>query len=275
MTAIARFATVCLAVIALAAGAVWMTNPAEAPAASTTPVDGVELASDTVTRQTLKHTEEFTGSLGYGESFRLPGQVAGTVTWVPDKAAVLHPGDLLYRVDERPTYWAQGDLPMYRDLASGSEGTDVEQLQRFLQDAGYLDNDFVIDGKFGNGTRNAVKAWQGDHDLDKTGRIDASQLLFLPQDTLRVAAVPRIGEPASGGVLDVTTTDLFVSIELGARKKKVFEGSPTIEVEVADGTRYPATVESITAEQSQDGFGEQQYKVRLQLAAETVRNPAR
>ena len=273
MTRIARFATVSLAVIALTAGAVWITNPQEAPAASTTPSDGVELASDTVTRQTLKHAEEFTGSLGYGESFPLPGQVSGTVTWVPDKGTVVHPGDLLYRVDERPTYWTLGDLPMYRSLESGSEGTDVEQLQRFLQDEGYLDNDSVIDGKFGTGTRNAVRAWQGDHDLDKTGRIDTSQLLFLPYDALRVAAVPRIGEPASGGVLDVTTPDLFVSLTVGGRKKKVFEGSPTIEVETADGTRHPAAVESITAEQSQDGFGEQQYKVRLQLALDALEEP--
>ena len=162
---------------------------------------------------------------------------------------------------------------MYRSLASGSEGVDVEQLQRFLQDEGYLNDEFTIDGKFGAGTRNAVKAWQGDHDLEKTGRIDASQLLFLPHETLRVATVPRIGEAAVGGVLEVTAPDLFASVEVGERKKKVFEGSPTIEVEVADGTRYPATVDAVTAQQSQDPFGGQQYQIRLQLAGGAVEEP--
>ena len=273
MTSITRFATVGLAVIALGAGAVWMTSSSEAPAASTTLDNPKGLAVDTVTRQTLREAEEFTGSLGYGERFALPGQVLGTVTWLPDEGAVLRPGDLLYRVDERPTYWSRGELPMYRSLASGSEGVDVEQLQRFLQDEGYLNDEFTIDGKFGAGTRNAVKAWQGDHDLEKTGRIDASQLLFLPHETLRVATVPRIGEAAVGGVLEVTAPDLFASVEVGERKKKVFEGSPTIEVEVADGTRYPATVDAVTAQQSQDPFGGQQYQIRLQLAGGAVEEP--
>ncbi len=268
-----RFASVGLAVVALGAGALWMTSSSEAPAASSTLAGGGEMASDTVTRQTLQQAEEFSGSLGYGESFSLPGQAAGTVTWVPDKGAVLRPGDLLYKVDERSTYWAQGDLPMYRSLGSGSEGVDVEQLQQFLKDQDYLGTDFEVDGKFGTGTRNAVKAWQGDNDLDKTGRIDASQLLYLPHETLRVATIPRIGEPAVGGVIDVTAPDLFVSLEVGARKKRVFEGSPTIEVEMADGTRHPATVDTITAQQSQDPFGEQQYRIRLQLAAAAVVEP--
>lgn len=273
MTGLTRFATVGLAAVALGAGALWMSSSSEAPAASSTLAGGGELASDTATRQTLQQAEEFAGSLGYGESFSLPGQATGTVTWVPDKGATLRPGDLLYKADEKSTYWARGDLPMYRSLASGSEGADVEQLQRFLQDEGYLDDDFTIDGKFGTGTRNAVKAWQGDHDLSKTGRIDGSQLLFLPHPTLRVAAVPRIGEPAIGGVIDVTAPDLFVSVEVGARKKKVFEGSPTIEVETADGTRHPATVDTITAQQSQDPFGEQKFRIRLQLAAATAEDP--
>lgn len=273
MTGLTRFATVGLAVIALGAGALWMTSSTEAPAASSTLAGGESLASDTVTRQTLKQAEEFSGSLGYGESFSLPGQAVGTVTWVPDKGAVLRPGALLYKVDEGPTYWARGDLPMYRSLASGSKGVDVEQLQGFLKDQGYLGADFEVDGKFGTGTRSAVRAWQGDHGFDTTGRIDASQLLFLPHETLRVAAVPRIGEQAIGGVIEVTAPDLFVSLEVGARKKKAFEGSPTIEVEMADGTRYPATVDTITAQQSQDPFGEQQFQVRLQLGAGAVVEP--
>jgi peptidoglycan hydrolase-like protein with peptidoglycan-binding domain len=260
-------------VIALAAGALWMIDSRDTPANATTTIASTAPATDAVTRRTLEHTEEFTGSLGYGDGFALPGQASGVVTWVPEKGTILRPGDLLYRVDERPTYWTRGGVPMYRALERGSEGTDVEQLQRYLQDGGYLEDDFEVDGEFGTGTRTAVKAWQDDHDLDKTGRIGASQLLFLPYDEIRVAAAPRIGEFAGGGVLEITLPDLFVSIDVGARKKQVFEGAPTIEVETADGTRYPATVESITAQQSQDAFGEQRYRVRLELAAAAGQEP--
>jgi peptidoglycan hydrolase-like protein with peptidoglycan-binding domain len=221
----------------------------------------------------LEHTEEFTGSLGYGDQFALPGQASGTVSWVPEKGTVLEPGDMLYKVDEKPTYWAQGHVPMYRSLGSESEGEDVEQLQRFLQKESYLDADAEIDGDFGTATRNAVKDWQDDHDLQKTGRVDATQLLFLPYEAIRVAATPRIGEPANGGVIEVTEPDLFVTATVNGRKKRVFEGDPTIEVETADGTRYPATVDAIEAQQSQDPFGGQEYGVRLQLGTADGQEP--
>lgn len=273
MTRVIRLSIFGFVAVVIGAGAIWMMNSSEATAATTTLATEVDRVSDSVTRRTLEHTEEFAGSLGYGESISLPGHASGTVTWVPEKGEMLTPGDLLYKVDEKPTYWARGDLPMYRVLNSGSEGVDVEQLQRFLQDEGYLDDSVAIDGDFGSGTRNAVKAWQDDHGLKKTGSIDASQLLFLPYESLRVAAVPRTGEPAVGGVLEITEPDLFVSLEVGARKKKVFEGSPNIEVETADGTRYPAIVDSITAEQTTDSFGEQKYRIRLQLEEGAIQDP--
>jgi peptidoglycan hydrolase-like protein with peptidoglycan-binding domain len=256
-----------VAVVAVAsAGLLWTTSSEEAPADTTALAETAATATDTVTRRTLQHTEEFDGALGYGDQFALPGFASGTVSYVPEKGAVLSPGDMLYKVDEKPTYWARGDVPMYRELSSGSEGTDVEQLQRYLQEEGYLEADIEIDGDFGGATRTAVKAWQDDHDLKKTGRIDGTQLLLLPYESIRVAATPRVGEPANGGVLEVTEPDLFVTIDASANKKRAFEGKPVIEVETADGSRYPATVESITAQQSQDTFGGQNYRVRLQIA---------
>lgn len=254
-----------LAVIAIAATVLWTTGSDEAPASTTEVEAAAPNATSTVTRRTLEHTEEFDGALGYGDQFALPGYANGTVSWTPDKGTVLQPGDMLYKVDEKPTYWTHGDVPMYRELSSGSEGTDVEQLQRYLQDEGYLNAETEIDGDFGGATRTAVKAWQDDHGLKETGRIDGTQLLFLPYESIRVATTPRVGEPANGGVLEVTEPDLFVTVDVSARKKKAFEGEPVIEVEIADGSRYPATVESVTAQQSQDAFGGQNYRVTLQL----------
>ncbi len=272
MSSLTRVGLAGVAIAAVVGGVLWTTasdgSPAEEP--TTAPV---ELATDTVTRRTLRHTEEFDGSLGYGDQFPLPGAVVGTVSWVPEEGAVLQPGDMLYKVDEKPTFWARGDVPMYRSLDSQSEGTDVEQLQRFLQEEGHLDAEAKIDGNFGNATRRAVKAWQKEHDLKETGRIDATQLLFLPYDSVRVAATPRVGEAATGGVLEVTEPDLFVTATVNGRKKRVFEGDPNIEIVTANGTRYPATVESIEAQQSQDPFGGQEYGVRLQLAEASGQEP--
>ena len=265
MSSLPRIAGIGVAAALLAAGSWWVLNADETPAQATTSTRPTDLATAQVTRRTLEHREEFNGALGYGDQFPLPGQAVGTVSWVPAKGTLLQPDDLLYRVNEQPTYWARGEVPMYRELASGSEGADVEQLQRHLQAEGYLSAEAELDGDFGSSTRNALKAWQGDHGLKKTGRIDATQLVFLPYETLRVAATPRVGEPAAGGVLEVTEPNLFATVDVSARKKRAFEGQPDIEVETADGTRYSAEVASIDAQQSQDAFGGQNYRVRLQL----------
>lgn len=258
--------------LATVAAVWWTAGQSEAPAETTT-TEPQTRATDLVATRTLEETEEFTGSLGYGDQFALPGYASGTVTWVPEEESILEPGAELYRVDDRPTYWAHGDVPMYRELASGKEGADVEQLQRFLQEEGYLDAEATIDGDYGSATRRAVKAWQDDHDHDDTGRINATQLLFLPYEAIRVASAPRIGESVQGGVLEVTEPDLFVSATINGRKKKVFEGTPNIEVKTAAGNRYAATVESIEARQSQDPFGGQEYLVRLKLDSTNGEKP--
>ncbi len=257
-----RFGITAATLLVVGAGYLLATGDDTLPA-ETTDNSAPPVVTDTVRRQTLQQSEEFTGSLGYGDQFALPGMATGTVTWVPEEESILQPGDLLYRVDNRPTYWTRGVIPMYRELSSGTTGADVEQLQLFLQSEGFLDEDFVIDAKFGPVTRSAVKEWQDARGLEKTGRVGPEQLLFLPYEAVRVATAPRVGEQASGGVLDVTKSDLYVSTIVNGRKKRVFEGSPTIEVRTADGSRYSATVESIEARQSQDAFGQQEYAIRL------------
>lgn len=273
MSSIGRIGTIGTIIVAVGAAALWATGSDPAPAITTVAAGPSEQATDSVTRRTLQHTEEFAGSLGYGEQFPLPGSASGTVTAVPATGAIVLPGEELYRVDDRPTFWARGETPMYRSLGSGSEGEDVAQLQRFLQATGHLSEDATIDGEFGGTTRSAVKAWQKENDLEETGRVDASQLLFLPYDSLRVAAVPRIGDLASGGVIEVTESQLFVTVDIAARKRVAFEGDPTVKVETADGSRHDAVVESITAQQSQDDFGGQRYRVRLQLNTEQPHEP--
>ncbi len=251
------------------------SSSASSAEATTTPSSAVTpVETATVTRRTLSQTEEFDAQVGYGDAFSLPGAAHGTLTWVPDEGTILKPGDRLYKVNEQPTYWTQGDIPMYRTLQRGDKGADVEQLQRFLQAGGYLEEDYEIDGEFDSALRTAVKEWQDDQGLDDTGRIDATQLLFLPHEALRVANTPRVGDLASGGVgVEVTSPDLFVSAEVSAGKKRAFEGAPTIEVELADGSRYPATVQSIEAVESQDPFGEQQFRIRLQIDAPAGQQP--
>ncbi len=262
-----------LVVAGVVIAAVWVTSTDDAPAQAASTTSSVATETDSITRQTLQQTEEFDASVGYGESFALPGSAFGTVTWVPDEGVTLEPGAMVYKTDEKPTYWTRGDVPMYRTLQKNSSGADVEQLERYLQAGGYLGPDDEIDGEFDATLRTAVKAWQDDRGLKDTGRIDSSQLLFLPYEAIRVSSVPRVGEAAAGGVLEVTSPELFVSAEVSANKKKAFEGDPVIQVELADGSTYAASVDTIKAAQSQDPFGEQKFKVKLALQAPTGQEP--
>ncbi len=222
-------------------------------------------ATDTVTRRTLQRESDFTGSLGYGVPFGLPGQATGTVTWAPERGTVLRPGELLYRADERPTYWIRGDVPMYRELAWGTKGPDVEQLQHYLREAGYLSERARLTGAFGRATARAVRNWQKDRGLERTGVLDAAQLLVLPYDALRVAAVPRVGDPAVGGVLEVTEPEVVVTVGVRARDRAVFEGEPAVVVETVNAERHPATVESVSARPAPEDGGSPGFEVRLRV----------
>jgi peptidoglycan hydrolase-like protein with peptidoglycan-binding domain len=104
--------------------------------------------------------------------------VDGTVTGIPTQGlSSVGVGDVLYSVDLRPVVVAPGAVPSFRDLGRGSTGPDVEQLQQFLVNRGYLTT--TPDGKFGGATTVAVKAWQRAAGVEPTGVVVAGDLLFL------------------------------------------------------------------------------------------------
>lgn len=63
-------------------------------------------------------------------------------------------------------------------LKNGSEGDAVKQLQQRLKDLGYYQG--TVDGQYGNGTKNAVTAFQQQHGLDDDGVAgpDTSGMLY-------------------------------------------------------------------------------------------------
>lgn len=94
-------------------------------------------------------------------------------------------GAVLFRVDERPVVIAEGDVPAYRALNHGTSGTDVAQLQDFLTQLGYYQG--IADGKMGDATVAATKAWQRTIGVTATGVVQASDLVFVPTLPARVA----------------------------------------------------------------------------------------
>ena len=74
----------------------------------------------------------------------------------------------------------------------GSTGKDVEKLQQALKIKGYYTG--VVDGKYGNNTANAVKAFQKSVGLSQTGRADNNTILklFGSVSTTTVANDPQM-----------------------------------------------------------------------------------
>jgi peptidoglycan hydrolase-like protein with peptidoglycan-binding domain len=101
-----------------------------------------------------------------------PGQEVGT-------------GAVLYTVNLRPVVIAQGSIPAFQGLSSGSTGADVAQLQAMLASLGFYNYD--VDGKFDWATTQAVESWQESLGLDGDGVVRAGDIVYVPSLPTRVA----------------------------------------------------------------------------------------
>jgi len=136
------------------------------------------------------------------------GAASGVLTTldVADGATV-HAGDRLYSVDLRPVVAVVGDVPAFRDLAQGSRGADVAQVQRLLIAKGFLTG--TADGDFGPVTARAVRAWQASLGIEKDGVVRAGDIVFaarLPA-RVRVADEIEVGARLSPGDVVLSVLD--------------------------------------------------------------------
>lgn len=195
------------------------------------------VAADTesVTRGDLVTETKAVGTIGYGTAVALPIDAKGLVTTVSAAGSTVEPGAVLATVNGRPIYLALGTTPLYRELrrVPASErdeagarlgelkGDDVKQLQTFLLSGGFDDDDrLTADGVFGKSTERAVKAWQKEVGHPATGKVNRSQLVFVP-DAVRISEAPAVGEEFSG--IKATPNKPIVSAEVDAKKAGFFD----------------------------------------------------
>ena len=138
---------------------------------------------------------------------------AGTVVTITDslpsdpelKASVKQP-ELNYsnmlpyetpKPTEEPTYVSGAQPPMpLQEMKKNSSGEDVWWLQKKLTELGYYSG--KCSGTYLDGTANAVKEFQKDHDLKQTGTADLTTLELIYQDELSTPAPAATAtEPAA------------------------------------------------------------------------------
>ncbi|MEM8746389.1 MAG: peptidoglycan-binding domain-containing protein [Actinomycetota bacterium] len=239
-----------LGAAAVTAGSDGDDSEPTSPDSDTTPPP---IATAQVERRTLSESKEFNANVQYESAFDLPLSRQGTITARPDRGTLIEFGNEIVRVDLTPTFLAEGNLPMFRELKKTPDrrvagqrymtGYDVGQLQAFLIDAGFDDDgEVTVDGTFGPATERAVKAWQKAYGIEETGRVDSTQVLFSPTP-LRIETTPRVGSPFS--TIRVTEPGQRITFSVQSRDRALAAAGSSVEVAAPDGTSVPGVVEKL------------------------------
>ncbi|HEY9369675.1 peptidoglycan-binding domain-containing protein, partial [Streptomyces sp.] len=194
-----------------AAGAVVLTDRGgeETPGDRTQPP-----ATAPITRGDLTASDTLDGTLQYGDEVFLPNRLTGTVTWVAAPGTEVARGEVLYRLDEKPVLLLYGDVPAYRPFKEDmTDGGDVKELERNLAALGYTG--FTVDEEFTERTAAAIKRWQKDLGLKKTGELELGRVLFAPQAVRAGAPDRKPGVEAQSGspVLATTSAERSVTVK--------------------------------------------------------------
>jgi len=259
----ATVAGVCLvAVLAAGAGTWAIVDPAVQASASSTSSSsdgngaggargGYTGPTATVDKGDLTDSKVFAGTLGYGTASGVPGAAQGTLTWLPKPGQVIRSDEFLYAVDERGVRAMHGTVPLWRSLERGRKGTDVRQLNQNLAALGY---DVSVDDTFGPRTQRAVKQWQKDRGHTVTGVITSADIAFVDGD-VRVASVTgKLGQPAGGDVLTVTSTKRIVTATVSQRDAERLAVGTKVRVRInGTGDAMPGEVTDLQPSVSQDG----------------------
>lgn len=224
-------------------------------------------ATAKVTRQTLVDTQTQTGTLGYGGTRTVSAKLAGTLTALAATGSTIQRGNALYRVDDTPVVLLYGSLPAYRVLAPETEGNDVKQFEQNLWALGY--RGFTVDKKFTADTATAVKKWQGDLGLKKTGTVEPGRMVYAP-GLLRIASQRASrGDDVHPGmpVLTCTTRARVVTVELDLTDQQLARKGAKVSIKLPNGRsvtgRITGTRTVIDTSQSKDN---PQTKVKVTIA---------
>ena len=224
-------------------------------------------ATARVTQGDLVDSKVFAGSLGYGAATGVPGAASGTITWLPQPGQVIERDQPLYAVDERPVRAMYGTTPLWRTIEYGQRGADVRQLNENLAALGY---DLSVDEVFGRRTLAAVERWQKDRGLDVTGTVTANDVVFV-DGAVRVDSVAaKLGQPAGGDVLQVTSTKRVVNTTVSQADSMRLAVGTAVQVRVNGGDPVPGEVVDVETEQSPDGGTETTVTVAFDAGDQDV-----
>jgi hypothetical protein len=181
-----------------------------------------------VQRRTLSATVPQDGILTYrarsdGSPYSVINQARGTYTTLPTLGQVIHQGQVLYRVNDRPVVLLYGSTPAYRTLSAGATGPDVAELNTDLVVLGDATPSQLsrTSASFGSATATAVEKLQGALGVTQTGTLTLGQAVFEPTAVRVRTVLAQPGGSAQTGetVLHGTSTTREVQVALDASQQ--------------------------------------------------------
>jgi hypothetical protein len=212
--------------------------------------DTEELNTAEVVRRDLVDTEEFTGTLGFGDPEPFYTNTSGIVTGLlPEEGEVLDVGATLFEVNSYPVVLLRGERPMYRPFQSQMEdGPDVQQLEQALADMqipGW--EEMTVNENFTPVTEDVVQEWQNRLGVDETGMIDMGYVVFI-EEPFRISAVnvaegQQLGPQAAAFSVTGQYQEIVSNIDPG--DAEIVNELDEVEVELPDGRVSPGVVSEV------------------------------
>jgi peptidoglycan hydrolase-like protein with peptidoglycan-binding domain len=241
-----KWTTAGIAAVLVAAGVggylYWSSRPDDGAAQS---ASNLPAATAVVTKQTLVDTESHDGSLAYADTTTIKTKLSGTLTAMAAAGSTVKRGQVPFKIDNRPVVLLYGSLPAYRKMSSGNKGADVKQLERNLWALGY--RGFTVDKDYTSATSSAVKEWQGDRGLTKTGTVELGRVVFA-KGAVRVDALSAAlddGVGPGGAVLQVSSLGRVATVELGIDDQRLAKKGAAVEVTLPDGTEVKGKISQV------------------------------
>jgi peptidoglycan hydrolase-like protein with peptidoglycan-binding domain len=218
---------------------------------TTTPVSTAD-----ITKQTLIDREKHDGTLGHGDTITISARGNGTVTALPKAGATVGRGQELFRVDNKPVTLLYGSLPAWRTLSTGVEGVDVKQFEQNLWALGY--RGFTFDSTYSSSTASAVKDWQKDLGLTRTGVVEPSQIVYAAGEVRVDSLSTEVGALVGPGtaVEKITGTVPLATVELDMSSARLAKQDAAVQVTLPDGKVVPGVIIEVATVLSKGENGE-------------------
>jgi peptidoglycan hydrolase-like protein with peptidoglycan-binding domain len=212
-----------------------------------------QVATAEVVRGDLSGTTTQPGELGVLEGPSVVAGTGGTLTELPAPGAELASRSVLYRVDDTPVVAVEGALPQWRTFEAGmTDGPDVRQLEESLVAWGFLKG--AADEEFDARTTAAVKAWQKELGLPRTGVVEKGRVQFVTGSFVVGETSAKVGDQVGGDSPLYATgrSDRIVTVDLPVGSPLAVVGA-VVSIHLPDGRAEPGQVSAVGSPQAADG----------------------